>query len=167
MPMAGRSSKLTKQAKDTIVHAISKGTPIKYAAQAAGIHPATFFRWLEQGEQQDVGPYRDFYNAIEKAQGAAVVSHLSNIENAAQSGSWQASAWLLERRFHQDFSRKQSTELDNERQRLEIEKLKAEVARLQRDNDELDEEDDDSGMESLTQAIRESIPLLPGESNGT
>lgn len=47
---AGRPHSITKQKVDAICESIAHGSPLEAAARAAGIHPATLFRWQELGE---------------------------------------------------------------------------------------------------------------------
>ena len=45
-----RPTKLTVEVRDRIVAAIRAGNYPEAAAQAAGISPSTFYRWLGRGE---------------------------------------------------------------------------------------------------------------------
>ena len=50
------------------------------------------------------GPYFEFAEALEKAQGGFIDANLRIIRKAAKK-TWQAAAWLLERTRPQEFSR--------------------------------------------------------------
>lgn len=99
----GRPTKLNEQTHETIVAAVRAGNYVETAAKAAGIDPATFYRWMERGEadiENDVAsPFREFCEAVEKAKAESEKIDLDHIAKAAGEGSWQAAAWRLERRF--------------------------------------------------------------------
>ena len=81
--MAGRRTKLTLELQDQIVRFICGGAFDHVAAQAAGIGPSTFYRWLERGEQQPRGPYAGFRTAVLDARaqaraGAEIEVHRDN-----------------------------------------------------------------------------------------
>jgi hypothetical protein len=125
-------SKLTDEIVLTIFEFIAKGSTDDKACEAAGIQPATFYRWVKRGEKAKSGKYCVFCENLKRARVKAYQRHLALIERAAKgktaiktkrvtthpdgkktvveetkelAPSWQASAWLLERRFPKDFSR--------------------------------------------------------------
>jgi len=65
----GRDSKLTKQREEKIAQAIEDGKSITSAVRMAGISKPTFYRWMEWGEDEAEGLYRDFYDRIVRARG--------------------------------------------------------------------------------------------------
>lgn len=108
----GRPSKLTPEVQDKVVQAILAGNYQDTAAQYAGIGTTTFYRWMEKGAEDDAPQmYRDFREAVESANATAEVRDVALITQAAQSGTWQAAAWKLERKFPQRWGRFQRTEI--------------------------------------------------------
>ena len=119
----GRKSKLTPQAQNDIVSAIKAGNYQETAALYAGIDAGTYYRWMERGrieqERLTAGaepdeaetPYREFREVIEKARASAEIGHVANITRAASDGTWQASAWFLERSHPQKWGRINRTEI--------------------------------------------------------
>jgi hypothetical protein len=102
---------------------------------------------MKRGNGQTKGIYRGFLNAIEKALADAEIRDILNIANAGKD-NWQASAWRLERKFPQKWGRKKAEdgdqellELNKELVRQQIEKYKAEIAKLTGISDK-DESDD-------------------------
>jgi len=93
----GRPTKLTDAALQTICQAITAGSTKHHAAEAAGIHRDTLHDWTRR--------YPDVSDAIEKAEGMMVVRNVALIQTAATAGTWQAAAWLLERRHSDDFAK--------------------------------------------------------------
>lgn len=94
----GRKTKLTPKVQEDIVRALTIGATHDIACQYVGIHPDTFYDWLKKGEAGRA-PYAEFAEAVKGAESRAVVGWLVQIEQAARSGTWQAAAWKLERRY--------------------------------------------------------------------
>lgn len=96
----GRPSKLTEDAQRTICRLIEVGNTVEVAADAAGIGEETFYGWMRRGERSGKAnaPHREFRAAIEQARATAEATMVTRIAKAAANGSWQAAAWLLERR---------------------------------------------------------------------
>lgn len=94
--MAARS-KLTPDVQERICQAIAIGATYDLAAKYGGVDYRTFHRWRESNRQ--------FCQAVEDAEGRAVVGWLAKIEKAANEGAWQAAAWKLERRYPADYGR--------------------------------------------------------------
>jgi hypothetical protein len=67
------------------------------ACGCAGIHRATFYRWIERGRRQATGAYRDVCDSITRARATGRIFLLAKIYDAAAT-DWRAGAWLLERR---------------------------------------------------------------------
>jgi hypothetical protein len=61
--------------------------------------------WITKGEKQSTGLYLDFLVAIKRAEAFAVAEAIESIRNASKDGTWTASAWLLERRYPEQFGR--------------------------------------------------------------
>ena len=85
--------------------AISVGAYIEDACVFAGISSREYRRWRELAEQ-GVEPYAERWVEIQKSEAQAIVRNLFNIQNAANSGTWQASAWILERKYPEKYARK-------------------------------------------------------------
>ena len=126
----GRPSRLNESIATTVVAAIQRGAYIETAAALAGVPVSTFYDWLKRGkavrqtlqeahenEQPDISAHdancANFSEAVEKAIAQAEVRDLQAIDDAAQSGQWQAAAWKLERKHHSRWGRKVAV-TDNE-----------------------------------------------------
>lgn len=97
----GRRTKLTKQIETAIVEALNLGATYKLAADAAGISEGTFYRWM----RGDTPRQKQFQKRIKAAQSGASLDALDKIQRASEAGSWQAAAWLLERRHPSEYGR--------------------------------------------------------------
>ena len=98
MKRKGRRTKLNEATKSTILKAISTGATYEIAANLAGVSRSTLNNWLQKGEEQTRGIYSTFLDDFKKAEARCMVAALVRIKQAADSGTWQAAAWLLERR---------------------------------------------------------------------
>lgn len=102
----GAPTKLTPDVQKAILAYIRAGAYVETAAAAAGIDKTTFYDWLKRGAAQRKGIYRDFSNAVEKAQAEAEIRDIARIDKAASDGVWQAAAWRLERKHSERWGRK-------------------------------------------------------------
>lgn len=116
-PKIGRPTKLTRQRHDRIVSMIKAGSYAIVAARANGIHPATFHAWTARGRDAERGdddlclnpdeqPYADFHDDVKVAEAEAEVASVMLIQRTASNGTWQAAAWLLERKYSDRWGRK-------------------------------------------------------------
>jgi hypothetical protein len=118
----GRKSILNLKLQREIGKNIKLGMPLKFAAEAAGITETTFYNWMARGEKETKGQYFEFFGYIKQCQSEAVQTHLNLITNAAKGGSWQASAWILERRHPEEFGRRENLNIKskNENENLNV-----------------------------------------------
>jgi hypothetical protein len=93
----GRPTVRTPEMADRICDAIGKGMPFNQACLVARIAQSVAMDWKATDQA--------FAERIQRAQAEFVQTHLARIEKAAAGGSWQASAWLLERRDPAEFGR--------------------------------------------------------------
>lgn len=63
MAKMGRPTKLTPELADQIVQNLRAGAYIETAAKAAGINKTTLHDWLNRGQREDSGTFRDFHAA--------------------------------------------------------------------------------------------------------
>lgn len=130
-----RETRLTTDIQKKIVAAVKQGNYFCTAFTAAGISKATFYRWMQQGEAEEEGIYRDFRDSIKKAEGESERAAIARIQQAAKGQrvriqkirevalsdgsivplketietieySWQADAWYLERKFPDRWGKK-------------------------------------------------------------
>jgi transposase len=125
----GRPSKLTEDVQTKIIRAIQSGNWLETAASYAGVDASTVRRWMAKGEAEDSEePYRSFCAAVKQARAEAEIRAVALIQKAAQDGTWQASAWYLERSHPDRWGRK----------RLEITGADSQPVRVEVDVDSLD-----------------------------
>lgn len=115
----GRIPKLEPATQKIITDCVVAGMPYRFAAAQAGIGESTFYLWMSKGRKKKGKPYVEFLASIKKAESDFIQRNAKRIE-AKADGSWQAAAWLLERRFPDEYGAG----------RYEIAELKKQVAGL-------------------------------------
>lgn len=105
-PKVHANSKYTPERVDKILKAIAVGATFGHACSYAGIDHDTFNNWRKR--------YSEFSDAVKEAEGKSVVGWLAKIEKAASDGNWTAAAWKLERRFPEEYGRKEKHEHSGE-----------------------------------------------------
>lgn len=108
----GRKSKLTPETREKMLSLIRTGGYFEDACKVAGIDSSTFRRWMQKGAAQTRGKYRTFRTEVKKAEAEAKTRFIANIDKAAGAGTWQASAWMLERRWPEQFARRDGLAID-------------------------------------------------------
>jgi transposase len=87
-----RPTKMTPEVVKRIADALAAGNTRRAAAAYGGIDEDTLGRWLRR--------FADF------------AAHVANITQAAKDGTWQASAWWLERRQHAAWGKVDRVEIE-------------------------------------------------------
>ncbi len=91
----------------TISNLVVMGVPPESAAGAMDVAPLVHKEWMEDGEANGRGHYkqRRYYLAMTKAVAQCEAQLVSKIRTAANE-NWQAAAWLAERRFPEKYVRR-------------------------------------------------------------
>jgi hypothetical protein len=92
-----RRSKRTPEVEARLLDAVRGGNTLKAACAYAGIGVQTMDDWRDR--------FRDFRDALTRAQAAPEVRNVAIIQQAA-SEDWRAAAWWLERRRPEDYGRR-------------------------------------------------------------
>ena len=99
----GRPTSLDDLVAQRIIAAVECGAPWYMAAAAGGVNPATLRDWKARARDGEE-PFAAFYARLQKAEASGAVAVLNIIQNAAREGTWQAAAWILERRYPKQFA---------------------------------------------------------------
>ena len=102
MRRMGRKTKLCPEVQGWIVERIREGHYIETMCCEVGVSKNAYYQWLQKGEQQTSGIYRDFYDAVKAAEQQAKRALLGKLH---QSIDWRAAAWILERRWPEEWGR--------------------------------------------------------------
>ena len=103
--MAGRPTKLTPDVQELIVDGINAGLTYGMTCARAGVTYATFYNWLEKGEVAKNGILMEFFDAVSRAKADSALRLVSQIMLQAPA-DWRAAAFLLERRFPDDYGKR-------------------------------------------------------------
>lgn len=80
-----------------VLNYVRNGLPIAQACLAAGVAHSTFRSWKQSNQSLSI--------ALKKAESEFELKHIQNITVHA-SESWQASAWILERKFPERYAKR-------------------------------------------------------------
>ena len=105
-----RPTKLTPELQGKICEILSKGNSITTACQSVGISDTTFRRWKEQGDKEPDSVHGEFVEAMQKAESDAKQALLAHVQDAAPQ-HWQAAMTILERRWPNEFGRRDRMEV--------------------------------------------------------
>ena len=100
-----RPSKLTPEVTKRLTEAIRAGNYYEAACAYAGIAYSTFREWMVKGEKAKSGKYREFMEAVKKAEHEAEVRMVAMWQKHMPD-NWQAIATFLERRYPERWGRK-------------------------------------------------------------
>ncbi len=117
-----RPSKYTPEIEAAILRALEVGNTRTDASLGVGIDRNTFTNWCQR--------YPAFLSAVEKAEALARQRFVGQIALAAKNGSWQAAAWNLERRDHENWGRRDRVDMSLE-VRKAIESLTSDPAEIE------------------------------------
>jgi stalled ribosome rescue protein Dom34 len=94
---------------------ISEGHYAIVVCSYLGISEKTYYEWTKQGkndnEKNKESIFSKFFQSIKEAEAKAEIRHIQTIARAASEGTWQASAWFLERKHKDRWSQKQDITL--------------------------------------------------------
>ena len=116
---AGTNCKLTDEIIEILSGCVNAGLPLCKSAQVVRITHRTLDNWLKRGED-NIGSddpkeqkYVKLFLALKESESSAITRLLRRVEGGAPG--WQGSAWILERRWWQEFAKKQSVSIDSEK----------------------------------------------------
>jgi hypothetical protein len=95
---SGRPTKFTPDTLAAIERALQLGMTRRDACVHGGIDDSTFCEWMNEKPE--------FAELVQKAETHAKLSRVERITKAGQRGTWQADAWMLERKYPQEFAQR-------------------------------------------------------------
>jgi len=111
-------TKLNDEIIERICEYVTLGLSYKDASEACDITERTFYNWKKRGENAKSGKHYDFLDKLKLASSKSKVYHLNKIREAGDKGVWQANAWILERRFPEEFGRRDKIQAEVEHKGL-------------------------------------------------
>lgn len=111
--------KLTQSRIDILAKALRSGAIIKFACVAAGICEKTYYNWQNAFSEEELEPLdldetlgknpsrEDLLRYFVRETSMALNDYSSGLlDKIHQASDWQAAAWILERRFPDEFGRR-------------------------------------------------------------
>ena len=118
--------KLSKARIDTVANALRKGAIIKQACACAGISDTTYHNWYKEFKDNNLEPLDPDESLSAIPERGELLSYfvretttaLNNyasklLDKIHEANSWQAAAWILERRFPEEFGRRAAVRPDD------------------------------------------------------
>lgn len=106
---------------DRFLGFLNLGMYINQACDLVGWSESVYHKWRKIGEEaQDIEQSNrddrqqqavEFVESVKRARAEAEAYHIRNLRRASDDGSWQASAWWLERSFPERWGRKDRVEV--------------------------------------------------------
>ena len=101
------------QVADKMIEMLSRGIPPSTVCRYAGIRYTAFRRWLEVGAEGTNPVYTAFLDRVAKAEATAEVTLLDKMD-AHHENDWKSIAWMLERRWPENWARRDRHEISGE-----------------------------------------------------
>ena len=90
----------SKATEEQIAGVIEGGGSIREACRRAGVHPSTFYSWMEYGEEEDAGPFADFRDRLVRARGEGESQYRQTLmEIAEDTGDTATLMAMLKQRY--------------------------------------------------------------------
>lgn len=99
--------KCTQDAIKQAVMIKRAGALDKDIAAVIGVHPSTLSHWVNSPRTEN---QRQLRQALKEAEAEYKGNLLKMIYNQAVKGTWQAAAWLLERKYPDEYARRERRE---------------------------------------------------------
>lgn len=125
-----RPTKFTPELAAKILQLVETGCFASVAAQAVGLSPATFHRWVQRGKAQRRGQFRDFCDGLTRAR-AKARGRMVTIVSLAAEQDWRAAAYYLERTDPKRWGRRDKLAVDGQlRHKVERQRVKPDLSVL-------------------------------------
>ncbi len=107
----GRPTLLDINKAYSVLHSISQVGSIEGAAAMNGISATTYYNWMRHGKRMteweaegnrlepEDEKFAILYRNVNQALSHLEIRNFEKVQAAALAGTWQAAAWILERRF--------------------------------------------------------------------
>lgn len=105
MGLVGRPTILNEEIIKQLYNCILIGMSILRACNYVGISKDTFYEWKKKGMANPDSIYGLLLENIAKAEAGGELKLISDIQ---KDQSWQSKAWILERRYPEEWSKKET-----------------------------------------------------------
>lgn len=118
--MSKKQTKCTPELTAKAVELVKDG--FTYAALAAGlgISEDTLYLWFRKAKQEQAQPYLNFYNAVKVSEAELLSECLKAVKASMRAGDAKSAFFMLERRFGDSYGKKESVQVDQRTQALNV-----------------------------------------------
>ena len=110
-----RDSKLTKQRQEDIAQAIERGKSLTAAARMGGVTRQTVYNWLNKGEAQEEGIYKECFERIARAKGHGEDFYFElALDLARENGDHRFIASLMKQRYPESWGESETLGTDED-----------------------------------------------------
>lgn len=102
-------ARCTQEAIQTAVELKKRGVMDKDIAAALLVRPDTFSKWINHPVSDN---QRQLSQELKRVETDYKASLLTIIYNAGVNGQWQAAAWMLERKYPEEYARRERSTID-------------------------------------------------------
>jgi hypothetical protein len=102
--------KFNQKIADEVLKSVSYGCWMEVAAACAGVSRKTVYNWLLRGKRRESAQLVKFLEGYRRSRHLAGQMHLRLLFTAAAKGNTEVSRWYLERRYPEQFGRKDKLE---------------------------------------------------------
>ena len=92
-----------------LVEAVRSGLSRRGVAGRTGISKSLLQEWLARGLAGEQ-PYADLLDRVKEAEAEVEQRRIAVVQQAADDGTWQAAAWMLERTMPEEYALRKPTE---------------------------------------------------------
>lgn len=107
----GRPSKLTPERQQKLAEIIAAGNYYVTACRAVGVSYGNFREWMKRGEAEEDGKYRNFYDAMTRAEAEAEARAVA-LWQKAMPEDWRSVQMYLERRYPDRWGKQEKLKAD-------------------------------------------------------
>lgn len=115
-----KKTKCTPEITEKAVKLIKEGFTYSALAAGLGISEDTLFLWFRKAKNDGLQPYLSFYAAVKNAEAALLSECLQAVKASMKAGDARSAYFLLERRFGDSYSKKDSLQVDQRTQSVSL-----------------------------------------------
>jgi hypothetical protein len=119
--------KVKNKSKKNLVLDVKKAKLARYLSMGLNLNEASI---LANVTKSQLGYFRsdpEFEDFVQKHLTRSKLTHIQSIQDAGESGVWQASAWYLERKFPEEFGKKSTVQHEFKVKMLTFQKVVLDV----------------------------------------
>ena len=107
----GYPPKFSVEVGKKIIDSLQAGNYPPVAVAAGGVGLTAHYAWIKRGKAEGSGPYKDYADGVAAAHGVSEQRYVYLIAKASAT-TWQAAAWMLERRYHERWAKRDRIEVE-------------------------------------------------------